>query len=149
VNAPRAVVAGVIATAAVTALWLAEPVVGLPSFAVGSMLSSFLAVVTAYTPIWPIVGWIIHVAVGIGLALIYARWLVDRLPGAPLLKGVGFGLGVFVLAQLTFMPLVGAGFFSRGDASLLVGSLIGHIVFGGLIGLVYGRQPVRTTATPA
>jgi hypothetical protein len=138
VNNSRAAVAGTVATAAVTALWLVEPVLGLPKLAVGSMLSSFLAVATAYLPIWPAIGWAIHVLVGIGLALIYARWIVQRLPGAAIARGLLYGTAIFVVAQLTFMPLVGAGFFSRGEPLLLVGSLLGHLVYGGLVGLICG-----------
>ena len=146
-NSTRAAVAGIIATAAVTTLWLVEPYLGLPRLAVGSMLSSFLAVATAYLPIWPAVGWGIHVVVGIGLAMIYAQWLVNQLPGSPFARGVLYGCGVFIVAQLTFMPLVGAGFFSRGDLPLLVGSLLGHVVYGGLVGHIYGWRaaPKRNT----
>ncbi len=137
-NATRAGVAGIVATAAVTTFWLVEPFLGLPSLAVGSLLSSFLAVATAYLPIWPAVGWAIHVLVGVGLAVIYAGWLVNRLPGPPLVRGILYGCAVFIVAQLTFMPLVGAGAFSRGDLLLLVGSLAGHVIYGGLVGLIYG-----------
>ena len=49
---------------------------------------------------------------------------------------------MFVVAQVLFMPLVGGGFFSRGDGQLLAGSLIGHLVYGGLTGWIYGR-PAR------
>lgn len=139
-NVRRAVVAGIVATAIVTALWLVEPYLGLPKLAVGSMLSSPLATVTAYVQISPAVGWAIHVVVGIALAMIYAGWLVDWLPGSPLVRGILYGCAVFVVAQLTFMPLVGAGVFSRGDVPLLVGSLIGHVIYGGLVGLIYGGR---------
>ena len=142
-NAPRAGVAGFIATGAVTTLWLVEPYLGLPRLAVGSMLSSFLAVATAYLPIWPAVGWALHVVVGIGMALIYARWVVDRLTGSPLARGMVYGGAVFIIAQLTFMPLVGAGVLSRGDWPLLIGSLLGHLVYGGLVGLIYGRPAAQ------
>ena len=145
-NAVRASVSGLVATAAVTVLWLVEPVLGLPRLAVGSMLSSFLAVATAYLPVWPVVGWTIHGMVGIGLALIYARWAADRLPGVPIVRGVLFGIGVFLFAQVTFMPLVGAGVFSRGDGPLLIGSLIGHCVYGGLLGLLYRSGRSQPTA---
>jgi len=49
---------------------------------------------------------------------------------------------VFVVAQLVFMPLVGGGVFSRGDVELLTGSLLGHLVYGGLIGWIYGGNQV-------
>jgi hypothetical protein len=144
-NFTRAVVAGLVATAAVTALWLLEPAVGLPRLAVGSMLSSVLAVATAYLAIGPAVGWLIHAVIGVLFALAYARWFADRSSLAPLTRGIGFGIGLFVLAQITFMPLVGAGFFSRGDLPLLMGSLLGHGVYGGLLGLIYGEggSPIK------
>jgi len=37
------------------------------------------------------------------------------------------------------MPAVGAGVFSRGDPGLLVGSFIGHLVYGALVGAIYGE----------
>jgi uncharacterized membrane protein YagU involved in acid resistance len=143
VNAKRAGVAGIIATFTVTVLWLVEPYLGLPKLAVGSMLSSFLAVATAYLPIWPEIGWAIHVVVGIVLALSYARWLSDRLPGSVFVRGVVFGALVFLAAQLAFMPLVGAGLFSRGDLPLLLGSLFGHVVYGVLVATIYGSGSRR------
>jgi hypothetical protein len=137
-NLKRAVLAGVVATAAATGLWLLEPMIGLPRLAVGSMLSSFLAVATAYLPAGPAVGWTIHGLVGVGLALLYAGAFIGRLPGRPLARGLAYGCAIFLLAQLTFMPLVGGGIFSRGDVPLLVGSFIGHIVYGSLLALLYG-----------
>jgi hypothetical protein len=145
-NATRAAVAGVIATAVVTALWWVEPVLGIPRLAVGSMLSSFLAVATAYLPIWPVVGWTIHLLVGILLAFFYARALADRLSGPIAVRGFLFGCLVFIVAQIAFMPLVGAGLFSRGDVPLLIGSFIGHVVYGVLVATIYGAG---RTPTPA
>jgi uncharacterized membrane protein YagU involved in acid resistance len=79
------------------------------------------------------------------LAVIYAWIFVDRLPGPPTVRGAIYGALVFVVAQSVFMPLVGAGFFAHGDLELLVGSLFGHIVYGGVVGWIYDR---RTIATP-
>jgi hypothetical protein len=113
------------------------------------MLSSWLAVATAYLPMSPAVGWSIHALIGIGLAFVYAAWLVGRLPGAPILRGLGFGFGVFLFAQIAFMPLVGAGVFSRGDLPLLAGSLIGHLLYGALLGLILRPAQLRLPATVA
>jgi hypothetical protein len=44
------------------------------------------------------------------------------------------------------MPLVGGGFFSRGDVELLVGSLFGHLVYGIVVGWIYG---LTTEARPS
>ena len=145
-DAKRATLAGAIGTLVLTALWLVEPSIGLPRIAIGQILSSFMAVSVAHSSVGAIGGWIVHFIVGILLAVIYARILVDRLPGPPAARGAIYGALVFVVAQSLFMPLVGAGFFAHGDVELLVGSLLGHIVYGGVVGWIYDRP---TIATPA
>ena len=137
-NAKRAVIAGLIGTAAMTALLLVEPSVGLPKIAIGQILSTSLGLASAYLPFGPALGWVIDFLVGVVLALIYAGFLIHRLPGGALLRGALYGTLVFVVAQLVFMPLVGGGVFSNGDLELLAGSLLGHLVYGGLVGWLYG-----------
>ena len=140
-NAGRAAAAGLIGTAAMTALLLVEPSVGLPKIAIGQILSTSLGFLSAHLTIGPTVGWILHFLVGVVLALIYAAVFERRLPGKALTRGVLYGVMVFVVAQLVFMPMVGGGVFSRGDAQLLAGSLLGHVVYGGLTGWIYGGLP--------
>ena len=137
-NVTRAAAAGLIGTAVMTALLLIEPSIGLPKIAIGQILSSSLGLASAHLTIGPAIGWVIHFVVGMVLALIYAAAVRERLPGSPLARGVLYGLLVFVVAQLAFMPLVGAGVFSNGDVQLLTGSLLGHVVYGGLVGWIYG-----------
>ncbi|HEU4785799.1 MAG TPA: DUF6789 family protein [Gemmatimonadaceae bacterium] len=145
-DAKRATVAGAIGTLVLTALWLVEPSIGLPRIAIGQILSSFMAVSVAHASVGAIGGWIVHFIVGILLALIYAWIFVDRLPGPPTARGAIYGVLVFLVAQSVFMPMVGAGFFAHGDLELLVGSLLGHIVYGSVVGWIYDRP---TIATPA
>mgnify|MGYP001175403745 FL=1 len=136
-NVTRAVAAGVIATASMTALLLIEPAIGLPEIAIGQLLSTSLSVSTAHLAIGPGMGWLIHFLVGIAWALVYAGVLVGRLRGSPLARGLAYGFLVFLLGQAIFLPLVSAGFFSHGDAAMLAGSLLGHLVFGAVLGWVY------------
>lgn len=137
-NPARAAAAGLVGTTVMTSLLLVEPSVGLPRIAIGQILSTSLGSASAHLPIGPGAGWVIHFLVGALLALIYAGVFANRLPGTALIRGASFGALVFVLAQLTFMPLVGGGIFSRGDVELLAGSLIGHLAYGGLMGWIYG-----------
>jgi uncharacterized membrane protein YagU involved in acid resistance len=139
-NATRAAAAGLVATGAMTALLLVEPSIGLPKIAIGQILSTSLGLASARLSIGPAIGWIIDFLVGVVLALIYAAVFDRRLPGKPLVRGVLFGVLVFVGAQLAFMPLVGGGVFSNGDIELLAGSLLGHVVYGGLTGWIYGES---------
>jgi len=123
-----------------TALLLVEPSVGLPAIAIGQILSTALGLASAYLTIGPAVGWSIHFLVGVAFALVYAGVFDQRLPGSALARGAIYGVLVFVLAQLVFMPLVGGGVFSRGDPQMIAGSLLGHLVYGGLVGWIYGLQ---------
>lgn len=134
----RACLAGAVGTAAMTTLMLALPHVGLPRMAIGEMLGSASALTIGYTAIGATVGWIIHGVVGVVLAVLYARFIIHFLPGSPLTRGLVFGVILFCIAQIVFMPVVGAGFISRGDFPMLLGSLLGHLVYGGLVGTVYG-----------
>ena len=72
--------------------------------------------------------------------LIYAVLAANRLPGAPWIRGGAYGAVVFLGAQLILMPLVGSGIFSSGDPGRLLGSLAGHLVYGGVVGWYYGRS---------
>jgi len=71
------------------------------------------------------------------LAIIYAAAFEQRLPGSPVVRGMIYGVMVFVLAQVVFMPLVGGGLFSRGDLELIAGSLLGHLLYGAVVGWSY------------
>ena len=145
----RAVIAGAIATGVMTALLLVEPSVGLPQIAVGQLLSSAMSVGVAHLSVGAAGGWLLHLVMGVVLGLIYASFLDARLPGSPAIRGALFGAMVFVLAQLFFMPLVGAGVFSRGNPQLLAGSLLGHLVYGATLGWIYGPPaPVTLRRAP-
>ena len=137
----RATMAGVAGTAAMSALILVELVVHIPTIAIGQVLGSSLGLASALPGVGPALGWVLHFVIGALLALAYAGLLVTRLPGAPWLRGLIYGMVVFILAQSVFMPFVGGGFFSRGDPELLLGSLLGHLIYGGLVGWVYGPPP--------
>lgn len=142
----RAVAAGIAGTAVMTVLLLWAPLVGLPKLAIGNLLSTSLAVSVVVLRVGPAGGWVIHGLVGIAFALIYAAFFATRLPGSPAARGALYGFLVFLLAQLIFMPAVGAGVFSRGDFGLLFGSLVGHLVYGALVGAIYGEPRVAAFA---
>ena len=138
-NARRAAIAGVIGTVVMTMLFFLEPLIGLPRIAEGGILSTVMSATVAHLPVGFVGGWVVHFTVGIALALLYAAVVVNRVPGAPAARGALYGALVFLGAQLVLMPLVGAGIFSRGDPARLLGSLVGHLVYGGVVGWYYGR----------
>jgi uncharacterized membrane protein len=38
------------------------------------------------------------------------------------------------------MPMMGAGIFSGGNIPMIMGSLIGHLAYGALVGATYGAE---------
>ena len=52
-------------------------------------------------------------------------------------RGALYAIAPWLVAQLMVMPMMGMGVFS-GSVSLAMGSLIGHLVYGALVGAIYG-----------
>lgn len=132
-NLGRGLLAGAVGTAAITMLMLGAPLMGMPKMPIGEMLGSFLHIGSA-------AGWAMHVVIGLVLALMYAGWFATRLPGGPALRGAIYGFGVFLVAQVVVTPMMGGGVFSGGNVPMIMGSLMGHLVYGALVGLIY-REP--------
>ena len=140
IDLKRAMIAGVAGTAVMTAvgLWVA-PMMGMPPMNPAVMLAGAMGGVIA-------LGWIGHFMIGVILAVIYAL-IAARLPGSPALRGALYGVAPFLLAQIAVMPMMGMPVFS-GSAVMAMGSLIGHLVYGAVVGAVYGDpERFRETAS--
>lgn len=132
-NMARAVLAGIAGTAVMTLMTFMVGAMGI-EMDIPGMLSGFMG-----TPVG--VGWIAHFMIGTVLALIYAAAFVSWLPGAPWLRGALYGAFPFFLAQVAVMPMMGMGVFTSGAPNALVmvaGSLMGHLVYGAVVGAIYG-----------
>jgi uncharacterized membrane protein YagU involved in acid resistance len=136
-NYMKVVGAGVIGTLVMTAvgLWVA-PMMGIPAMNPAEMLAGQMGGSLA-------LGWMGHLMIGVLLAVIYAVVAAGRLPGPPLVQGAIFSLAPWLMAQLAVMPMMGMPLFS-GSVAMAMGSLIGHLVYGAVIGAVIGnREPRR------
>lgn len=123
---------GVIATAIMTMMMLIAPMMGMPKMPIGNMLAGFMGLPVA-------VGWMMHFVIGTVLAAGYVLFLKAKLPGNDLVKGILYGLIPFMMAQLVVMPMMGAGIFSSHTGApmmMVIGSLAGHMVYGGSLGLL-------------
>jgi uncharacterized membrane protein YagU involved in acid resistance len=131
----RAVLCGCVGTFAITFLMYAGgPMMGLPRMDIAAMLGGILGG-------WGM-GMVMHILNGaVIFPLIYAFVLFARLPGSPALKGTLWGVILWVLAQIVVMPMMGAGLFGlrMGGVMPALGSLMGHIVYGALLGLIAGH----------
>jgi len=78
--------------------------------------------------------------------LIYSYILFSRFPGTPVVKGVLWGIALWMTAQLIVMPMIGAGIFGlkMGGMMSAMASLAGHVIYGALLGSIGGHaQPVK------
>jgi len=72
--------------------------------------------------------------------LVYAFVIFRYLPGPPVLRGVLWGAVLWLAAETMVMPMAGAGFFSSeiGGAKAVIAAMMGHLVYGALLGYVAG-----------
>jgi len=76
---------------------------------------------------------------------IYAYALYAHLPGSPAVRGTIWGVVLWLTAQTMVMPMMGAGLFSSamGGAMAAMGSLIGHVLYGSLLGIIANSPELR------
>ncbi len=129
----RAVAAGVAGTVVMTVVGTqVAPLMGIPAMNPARMLAGPMGGSLA-------LGWMAHFMIGVVLAVGYAI-VAPRLVGPPVARGALYGIAPFLLAQLAVIPMMGMPVFS-GSVVLAFGSLVGHIVYGGVVGGVYGAVP--------
>jgi uncharacterized membrane protein YagU involved in acid resistance len=145
-NIGRTILGGFFGTLAITLLmYKGAPMMGLPKMDIAAMLGRILG---GWTP-----GMIMHFANGaVIFPLIYAYLLFSKLPGAPAVKGITLGVALWVMAQVIVMPMMGAGMFglkTGGGVMSAFGSLIGHVIYGALLGWIGGHAHHERIEHPA
>lgn len=136
----KAILGGFIGTLAITFVmyFVAPLLIGMP-MDIAEMLGSLLG-----SNNWA-AGMALHFINGsIIFPLMYAYVLYAYLPGSPAIKGITWGVVLWVLAQIAVMPMMGAGFFSAAAGGMMaaVGSLAGHMIYGWLLGAIAGPARV-------
>lgn len=129
--------AGVVATIVLTLIMVIGGAMGMPKMSPPNMLAGIMGV-----PV--IIGWVLHFMIGIifaaGYVFLFNNWLRKINPN--ILRGALYGMIVFVVAQMA-IPLMVTIFRSgnmpaqEGSKVLMViGSAMGHILFGMVIALI-------------
>jgi uncharacterized membrane protein YagU involved in acid resistance len=129
-NWTRVLLGGTLGTLVMTGvgLWMA-PLMGLPRMNPADMLAGAMGGNAA-------LGWAGHLMIGLTLAVGYAL-VSPWLPGPPALRGAVYGVLPWLMAMLVVMPMMGMPVFG-GAASMALGSLVGHLVYGATVGGVLG-----------
>ena len=135
----RAALGGFVGTVAMTAMmYLVAPMMGL-HMDIAAMLGPMLG--GSWTA-----GLMMHFVNGsVIFPAIYAYALYAHLPGLPAIRGTVWGAVLWLIAQTMVMPMMGAGLFSSamGGVMAAMGSLIGHILYGGLLGVIASAPEPR------
>ena len=135
----RAALGGFVGTLVMTAMmYMVAPMMGL-HMDIAAMLGSMLG------GSW-IAGMVMHFVNGsVIFPAIYAYVLYAHLPGSPAIRGTIWGLVLWLVAQTLVMPMMGAGLFSSamGGAMAAMGSLIGHVLYGSLLGVIASAPESR------
>ena len=138
-NIGRTMLGGLVGTIVLTLLmYIGAPMMGIPKMDIAAMLGSMLGGWT--------VGMVMHFINGaILFPLIYAFALFSKLPGTPVTKGILWGVTLWLMAGLLVMPMMGAGFFGTANGGMMAAaaSLIGHVVYWALLGVIAGGSAQR------
>jgi len=138
-NFAKGVLGGVFATAAMSALMLIKTAMGvMPELDVIQMLSTMMGVSI-------VMAWLVHLAIGAMWGLLFAL-AFEVIPGdSAVVKGMLFGAGAWLLMMLMVMPMAGAGMFGMKMGMMApIMTLVLHLIFGVVMGLVYGN-PARAS----
>jgi len=77
--------------------------------------------------------------------LLFGYVVATRLPGPPVLRGAMLGVALWLIAQTMVMPVMGGGLFSAAAGGMIaaVASLVGHLVYGTILGAVSGGSELQ------
>jgi len=130
INFGRAIAGGVVGTIVMTVIGMfVAPMMGIPAMNPAEMLAGQMGGSM-------MMGWAGHFMIGVVLAVMYGA-VASSLPGAPLMRGALFGVAPWLMAQVAVMPMMGMPLFS-GSAQMAMGSLVGHLMYGAVLGAIYG-----------
>ncbi len=137
INIKKGILAGVLGTVAITIVdTFGAPMMGLPKMDIAGMLAGVMGGSVMF-------GWVAHFMIGTILAFGYA-FFSGKLPGPAVIRGALYGIAPWLMAQIVVMPMMGMGFFS-GAVAPAFGSLIGHLVYGAVVGIVYSTSTTCRT----
>ncbi len=146
-NIVGAIVAGVVGTVVISMVMAMAPRMGMPKMAIWEMLGSMFDKDGNN-----VLGWIAHFMMGVIFAIIYAALWSAGVGGVNVGSGALFGVVHWLAAGLVMggVPMLHAGIkagtvqapgvymLSSGGVMAFLGGLIGHVIYGVVVALVYG-----------
>ena len=144
-NVLSAVISGILGTLAISMVMAVAPKMGMPKMDIVNLLSTMFGKPNL------VLGWMMHLMMGVVFALIYAflwslgigspGWLSGLIFGAAhwLVVGLMMGLIPMMHAGIKNGDVEAPGLWMTNQGGMLsfVGGLMGHMVFGLVVALVY------------
>ena len=144
-NVLNAVISGILGTFAISAVMAVAPMMGMPKMNIVDMLSTMFGKPNR------VLGWMMHLMMGVVFALIYAFLWSQGIGSPAWLSGLIFGAAHWLVVGLMMgvIPIMHAGIkngdveapglwmTSQGGMLSFAGGLMGHMVFGLVVALVY------------
>ncbi len=144
-NILNAVIAGLVSTVVFTMILMMAPKMGMPKMDIVSLLGSMFGKPNQA------LGWMMHLMMGVIFALIYAFLWSNGIGAATWTSGLVFGAVHWLIAGVVMgmIPMMHAGIKSgavqapglwmtnNGGAMAFMGGLVGHMIFGIVVALVY------------
>jgi hypothetical protein len=144
-NVGRTILGGVAGTIAITLLmYVGAPMMGLPAMDIAGMLGGILGG-------WAM-GMMMHAVNGIVIfPLLFAFVLFPRLPGTPVFRGILWGAALWAIAQFMVLPMMDAGILGLKTGGIMsaAASLMGHVIYGALLGWIAGPALPEKAGHPA
>lgn len=145
-NILSAVVAGIVATIVFTMILVMAPKMGMPKMDIVSLLGSMFSAKSN-----PVLGWTMHLMMGVVFALVYAfiwslgfggaTWGVGLIFGAIHWLIVGVVMGMIPMVHVGIkrgaVQAPGLWMTKNGGVTAFMGGLVGHMVFGAVVALTY------------
>lgn len=134
-NIGKGILGGIVATAVLSGLMLMKSAMGImPQLDIIKMLSSMMGVSLA-------VAWMAHFGIGAMWGALFALAYRVIPGGTAVVKGMLLLTGAWLVMMVMVMPMAGAGLFGMHMGLMApMMTLVLHLVFGAVLGLVYGSR---------
>ncbi|SDE64847.1 DUF6789 family protein [Riemerella columbipharyngis] len=130
----RIILSGIIGTAAMTVFATIAPMMGMPEMSPAKKISAMLKL-----PLF--IGWVMHFMMGIIFTFLYVILWADHCKiKYKWLKGGIFGVMIFLIAQILMLITQPMNNFDIMTVATMMGSLVGHIVFGIVVAMIMGNS---------
>jgi hypothetical protein len=146
-NVIAVIIAGIVATLVMSVVMALAPKMGFPKMDIVGLLSSMFSKKGI-----PVLGWTMHLMMGVIFALIYAFLWSKGIGAATWLYGLVFGAVHWLIVGIimVMVPMLHVGIRAGtvkapgaymagngGGAKAFIGGLMGHMIFGLAVALVY------------